>query len=766
MKRPFALLGASAFGALAAAAWLGTDLPPALAPVLAGLGLCALLIWIFGTKKLSGPPGPGAFFTALGSFALALLTASLCLLLYENGMDKNMIPCKALDGKEARIRGTVLDYPEEAYHKAYYRIRVTWTSLNGKSLDLPEFTLRLSAGQPFACEPYDTVECTAKLYSFQEGGLYSSRNSYWADGVALGGYLSEYGTEVVTSRVDPPPGRLLAQARRWIGRSFEKQLPKEEAGLIRGMLLGEKSRVSDRAYGAFRKIGCSHLLVVSGLHMAALAAFLSLLLGRLGAKRILKNLLTACGILFFLCLIGFPPSAQRSGWMFLLYLAGDCLGREPDSLNSLGAAVFLICVGNPFSGGDLSFALSAASTLGLLLFADPFARGLEQPFKLLRPFGGGKRVPRILRYAASSLGVTFSVLFTTLPIQLAVFGGISLLAPLSNLVLVFPCTLLLYISLAAVFLSALPLSALASPFLFFAGWMARAVLWAAEALAAIPAAFLDLSQPARLLALGLTAFLGALCFLLGRGRAVAAVTLAGAVLLLGCGWTLESGEGRRGTVTLAAAEDSSCVVLIRDGRAAVLSLGGYWTGAAVALLSRNNVKHVETLCLPVRDQDAREAAAQVLASYGADKLVLPDSAYMGRDLALAGERSARAPLEEGGTFQALEGVVVTASSQMERLTFSVNGVPVIVETGASGEGRCDLLFTTQPDSRINSAFTVLQNDAILEENSGQPEADLLAKLPKGRYLLPGGDSFRIDLLPDGTVSLRGDSLCLKWEKQN
>ena len=62
----------------------------------------------------------------------------------------------------------------------------------------------------------------------------------------------------------------------------------------------------------------------------------------------MKNLLTAAAVLLFLILIGFPFSAVRSGIMLLLFLFADCLGREADSLNSLGFALLLIGVLNPF----------------------------------------------------------------------------------------------------------------------------------------------------------------------------------------------------------------------------------------------------------------------------------------------------------------------------------------------------------------------------------------------------------------------------------
>lgn len=752
-----------------------------LAPLCAGLGICALFglaaLWLWekrprkNMEKLSGKKCPRAF-SVLRSLTLILLAGSLSLFLYARAWEKRAAPVERLDGAEARIRGTVLDYPQEMYHKAYYRIQVEKVSVNGEILEMPEFTARVSTWAPFACQPYDTLECTVKLSLFSDSGeLYSSRNSWLADGVTISAYLSDYGTVTVIPDPSSPPGEWAVRWRHTLGRSLEKRLPSEEAGLIRAILLGEKERVSDRAYENFKMIGASHLLVISGLHMTALAACFSLLAAALRLNRVGRNLLTAGMILGFLFLIAFPVSAVRSGIMYLIALLAGCLGRRADGVNSLGFAVLAICLANPFSGGDLGFALSVFSTLGILVMSSRIAAGLLRPFE--------KRPPlrRLLSPVAESLSVTYSAQLFTLPLQVMVFGGISLLAPLASLVLVLPCTLLLYVSLGAAFFGAIPfLSALAEPFAFCAGWMARFSMEAAARLAQVPGAYLDLSQPVWVLVfIGVLLLLSAI-WIFSQNKPVVCGALVGILLLSGCGQVFENGG--RDTVTLAAVPDSSCVVVMKNRRAAVLSLGGYRTDAAESLLTRHNISRVEALCLPVRDRDAREAAVSILETFGADKLAVPANAYLGRDLLLAGGRSARAYLEDGDELEVLDGVKITVSCGMERLEVEIYGVTVIVETGETGGGSCGFLFTTQTESRINSSFTVLQNNDIIDAEGDGRAADqwgvptaftcihrrcdiieeenksALAALPSGQYVFPDGKGLYLDIRRDGKASFR------------
>lgn len=758
MKRPFALLGGAALGALTAGALLGERRAEVLAALLAGMGFLALaarVLWALIGKKqnktdqrLFGVFRWEAFFACVCRGGLMLLTAALCLGLYAGAVRTRVAPAEALSGRTVRLSGTVWNVPEEAYHRFYYEIRVDRVELDGTVRDM-DFTARLSTRMPIAGELFDRIECTAALSAFDDtGGLYSGRSYYLARGVDVGGYLSDYESVTVTPGREFSLRKLLYGLRVKAGRIFERRLPDMESGLIRGILLGERWRIDDALYEDFKTVGASHLLVISGLHMSALAGLFLLLLRQVLRPLWLRNLLAGLGILLFLGLIGFPVSAVRSGVMYLLALAASSLGRETDGVNSLGAAVLLICLGNPFSGGDLGLALSVFSTLGILVLGNRTAEAL------LRPFRNSPRWSRALSPAAAALGMTFSALLFTLPIQIAVFGGISLLAPAAGLLLVLPCTLLLYSSLLALLLSLHPFTCpLAEPLLFCAGHLARLCGALAERLARTPGTFLPLSGPVTALLLlgGLSLFL--ICRL-SRDRAAVCLLLAGAVLL--AGWGRAAGKGESETVTLAAPPDLSCVLVMRDDRAVVIAAGGYRSGAARELLRQNNIRRVEAVFLPVQSRAARETACDVLRSYSVERLVAPEGAVLGRDLALAGQKARQLYLPDRGKLELLEGVTFLSERNMGRVTLLSPAASVMVETAASGPGSCSYLFSVSGGSQINSSFTIAANDAIID----------LEKLPPGRYLSPGENGLYLELSPGGTAGFRGESICLNWEKRN
>lgn len=657
-------------------------------------------------------------------------------------------PWQGLDGEKLQVRAQVLDYPEERYHRYYYKLRVEALGQEEGALKaVGPFTLRLSSTMPLACDPYDRVECLVTFRAFEEGGgLYSTRNARLADGFQAGAYLSQYGGIAVERDSSVSPGEMLVQLRHQVGRAMDRLLPRREAGLLRAMVLGDSGGVSEEDMSRFRQLGVSHILVVSGLHMTILAGFMQFLLCRFPIRKAVRNALTALVLVLFLALSGFQPSACRGAAMYGVLLLADSTGRRADSLNSLGLAVLLVCLFAPFSGGDLGFALSVLATLGIVVLYRPVYQVLA-----------GKRLAglarRLWKPVAASLAVTAAALLGTFPVQLAVFGGLPLLTPLANLLLVFPSTLLLYASFCGAFLSLLPATApLAAPFVWAAGWLARFLLGAAGFLAQWKGTFLPLTgEVALAVVIGLLLLLMA-AGLVGQDRPLRAV-LGGCMAVLAVFGGVFQGWLTQDTVIFAApaAEESSCVVMIQDGKAAVLSFGGYRTGAVAELLQRYRVTQVEALCLPDRGPEAREAAVQVLEEYGAKQLVLPEDAYVGRDLELALGDALPVFLEGGDSVSLWAGVSAQVLPQWEGLLLSVHGVEVLVEWGPGQSRNCGLLFTNQPQTRVNAPLSVWQTDGIIGEN-GQG----LAFSPEGEgAVLPVEEGCaEVSVSPEGTVSVR------------
>ena len=258
----------------------------------------------------------------------------------------------------------------------------------------------------------------------------------------------------------------------------------------------------------------------------------------------------------------------------------------------------------------------------------------------------------------------------------------------------------------------------------------RFVLWAVGELARLPYGSLSLGQDTGLLTVGvllLLVFFGSL-----PRRTKARGLLTGLAMAVALGASVGLHQLRwAGVTTLGVAEagGSSCVVVIRDGSAGVLSLGGYNDSSGLTLLQAHNVSQVETLFLPTQDGEARLCAQRILENLPVERVLLPQGAYAGKDLEDQGVPVERA--SPGESFQLLPGLEAAYSQDGARLSFTAGGVDVIVELAPSGPGECQVLVTQQTDTQINSSFTVLQADGIMGETGGEE-----AELRSGRYVQP------------------------------
>jgi competence protein ComEC len=170
----------------------------------------------------------------------------------------------------------------------------------------------------------------------------------------------------------------------------------------------------------FRRVGVSHLLAVSGLHVGMVAGLVVVLGVRVPRTVRLLAMLTACGA--YALLVGPRPSLLRAVLMVALGATALLLRRPPQPLNALGAAVLILLADDPSWLGELGFQLSVAATAGILLLAPIFNRWLEA--LPLRP-------PSLV---AAALSVTVAAQLATLPWSLAAFHRLCPMAPVVNLV--------------------------------------------------------------------------------------------------------------------------------------------------------------------------------------------------------------------------------------------------------------------------------------------------------------------------------------------
>ena len=219
-----------------------------------------------------------------------------------------------------------------------------------------------------------------------------------------------------------------------VRKRLSEALPPREAALLGGMLLGGSEGMDASSLQIFTACGLSHLLSVSGSHVALLLGLYVLAAEYLPLPRpvkplggplfsvLLRHPLRASGI----CLPSSAPWQRR--------LAGGAVGRRASGPSFLGFSALLLLGIHPFWIWDIGFA-SLCGSAGLMLLKERVERGLH----LFRagPWDGPFCSPR---------GPYFS-----LPLLVHHFHAVSLLSLPANLLLVPLLSLSLVLAVSAVF---------------------------------------------------------------------------------------------------------------------------------------------------------------------------------------------------------------------------------------------------------------------------------------------------------------------------
>ena len=375
-------------------------------------------------------------------------------------------PVEALAGGEDTICGQVIACPRSG---RYYTVAVTAAG------QVPAGT-RLLLYCPDIAAPalYEEITAAVRLCALPSALAYQRAN-----GVFLTAMPTGYGEQAITitGQTGRPPLRdRLRPLRLRLTKQLRQLLPGDEGGLLAAMCLGERSGLDTAATADFRRCGLSHLLAVSGLHLSAIAGGIWLLLGTLRLRPQIAAAATLLCSGLFAWLVGFTPSVSRAFCTACVLLSGQFFRRQADGLNSLGLALTLLLIIDPYTLYDVGFWLSFGATAGILTVTPALQRQWLPRGAILHR----SRWLRLRRAVLSSLSVTLGATLPTLPLLVWLYREVAWLSPLTNLLLVPLAGALLFLGCGGLLLSALPLvGGLAHPLLLAAGGAARILLWCA-----------------------------------------------------------------------------------------------------------------------------------------------------------------------------------------------------------------------------------------------------------------------------------------------
>ena len=331
----------------------------------------------------------------------------------------------SLESKEVLISGRVIDLPVQGVRSIKFlfkidevitpiedlafpsKIRLSWYDLNKQVRSGEKWQFLVKLKKPHGLSNPHGFDYEKWLFQHQIGAT---------------GYVR---TSDNNKRLTPAPWWAFGYWRESLKNYLEVALAgNQHMGVIKALVLGDRSNISADQWDVFRKTGTSHLIAISGLHIGLISAFVFTVFRWLGLRlpylrrdvtryAILASLLSA---ILYAALAGFSVPTQRALIMVSVVLGGLFWRRHYHPLHIILLALLAVLAIDPLAAMSAGFWLSFGA-VGVILYAGVGRIGKPTFLKQL-------------------FQIQWAVSIGLLPLVLYFFQQVSLLSPLANVLAV------------------------------------------------------------------------------------------------------------------------------------------------------------------------------------------------------------------------------------------------------------------------------------------------------------------------------------------
>ena len=266
-----------------------------------------------------------------------------------------------------------------------------------------------------------------------------------------------------------------------ISQKIEKIYQSPGKGLIKAIIIGDKTEISRELMDIFQDAGIMHILAISGLHVGIIAIvllFIFNLLPKYWLNDGFKYIIIITMMLGYAAMTGFRPSVSRATLMLAIVMLAKCFNRPYHIYNSLYLAAFLILLWQPLYMYDAGFLLSFVVTFFIIYLA-PILEG---------------KLEYLPSYFRKLFSVSLSAWLGIVPLSAYFFYKISFIGILSNIIIIPLIGVILILALISIFLSFLFLP-IAQLFSLFNDALITLLLIVGKKLSSLPFAYQYVAQP-------------------------------------------------------------------------------------------------------------------------------------------------------------------------------------------------------------------------------------------------------------------------------
>lgn len=232
--------------------------------------------------------------------------------------------------------------------------------------------------------------------------------------------------------------------RRHLAAKYQKFISRDAAALLSALILGQRTDIDRETVAVYSATGTTHVLSVSGMHVGIVFVVLVFLLRFMDRTRKLR-IIRAGLIIVFICgyavMTGLSAAVCRAAVMLVFVVLAKAVDKDLHNYNLLALSAFLLLVANPFYLVDAGFLLSYLAVWGLFYFYPMIYESWRPRYSLVRQLW-------------AAVAVSLAAQLATLPLSLYYFHQFPVYFLLSNLFILVPVTLVMYLGILYLFIPA------------------------------------------------------------------------------------------------------------------------------------------------------------------------------------------------------------------------------------------------------------------------------------------------------------------------
>ena len=331
--------------------------------------------------------------------------------------------CKTVE-ENIEIEAVIISSPKESeYYNSY--------TVKGKTEEFKNKKFILYVKKGTTLEYGDKIKITGEFYEPEDIRNYKGFSyKKYLQTEKIYGTIKAKKVEIESKNNTAIIFELSNITRNKIIEQIKNILPEETGGLLIGLMIGDKTYISDELRLDFQKSSLAHILAVSGAHVSYIILGLTYLVSINKMPKKSGYIFIICVLIVFIFITNFSVSVIRACIMSIILIISKIFHRKSDIKNTIAISVLIILVFNPYSINSVSMQLSYLGTIGVIFVApviEKFLGNILRKCPTPTRLGGLQRTLKII-------SVPIAAQITILPVMIKNFNTISLTFLISNLI--------------------------------------------------------------------------------------------------------------------------------------------------------------------------------------------------------------------------------------------------------------------------------------------------------------------------------------------